>query len=102
MYMSNKEIWRDITDPRRAEYVDDLEAGLKEPEFENLQIPEHLGPVQEKIDDHKIKRYALRSTSTIPGSWKKAPFMTVRVSAAPACWSTIWCRCSPPCTAPAM
>lgn len=100
--MSNKEIWRDITDPRRAEYVDDLEAGLKEPEFENLQIPEHLGPVQEKIDDHKIKRYAFEIDEYNPWFLEKAPFMTVRVSAVPACWSTIWCRCSPPCTVPAM
>ena len=34
-----EEVWRDITDPRRAEAVDDLEEGLKEPEFENLEIP---------------------------------------------------------------
>ena len=96
--MSNKEIWRDITDPRRAEYVDDLEAGLKEPEFENLQIPEHLGPVQEKIDDHKIKRYAFEIDEYNPWFLEKSPFY----DGAPACWSTIWCRCSPPCTAPAM
>ena len=72
--MSNKEIWRDITDPRRAEYVDDLEAGLKEPEFENLQIPEHLGPVQEKIDDHKIKRYAFEIDEYNPWFLEKSPF----------------------------
>ena len=73
--MSNKEIWRDITDPRRAEYVDDLEAGLKEPEFENLQIPEHLGPVQEKIDDHKIKRYAFEIDEYNPWFLEKSPFL---------------------------
>ncbi|MCD9586999.1 hypothetical protein [Streptomyces sp. 8ZJF_21] len=50
--------WRDLTDPRRAEATDRLEAGLKEPEFENLEIPEELGTVQVVIDDHKIKRYA--------------------------------------------
>ena len=72
--MSNKEIWRDITDPRRAEYVDDLEAGLKEPEFENLQIPEHLGPVQERIDDHKIKRYAFEIDEYNPWFLEKSPF----------------------------
>ena len=29
--------WRDLTDPRRATFVDDLEAGLKEPIFESLE-----------------------------------------------------------------
>lgn len=56
--MEERNIWRDITDPRRAEVADDLEAGLKEPDFENIVIPEHFGPVKERIDDHKIKRYA--------------------------------------------
>ncbi len=50
--------WRDLTDPRRAVDVDDVEAGLKAPEFENLEIPEAFGPVRELVDDHKIKRYA--------------------------------------------
>lgn len=49
---------RDLTDPRRARDVDDLEAGLKEPEFEQLAIPERLGPVTVVVDDHKIKRFA--------------------------------------------
>lgn len=67
-------IWRDITDPRRAETVDDLEEGLKEPEFENLEIPEHLGPVREIIDDHKIKRYAFEIDEYSPWSLEKSPF----------------------------
>lgn len=50
--------WRDLIDPRMAETVEDLEAGMKDPEFENLDIPEQLGPVVVKIDDHKIKRFA--------------------------------------------
>jgi len=50
--------WRDLTDPRRAAEVDDLEKGLKEPTFTNLDIPEALGPVQVLVDDHKIKRFA--------------------------------------------
>lgn len=50
--------WRDISDPRRATDTDDLDAGLKEPEFENLEIPERLGPVTITVDDHKLKRYA--------------------------------------------
>ena len=36
-------VWRDLTDPRRAEYLDNLEEGLKEPEFDNVQIPEKFG-----------------------------------------------------------
>ena len=51
-------VWRDISDPRKAEWMDDLEAGLREPEYENIMIPEKFGPVSEIIDDHKIKRYA--------------------------------------------
>lgn len=70
----NKSIWRDITDPRRAETVDDLEAGLKEPEFENLEIPERLGPVQEVLDDHKIKRYAFEIDDYNPWSMESSPF----------------------------
>ncbi|MFP6558922.1 hypothetical protein WJ542_11470 [Paraburkholderia sp. B3] len=50
--------WRDLTDPRRAVGVEDLEAGLKEPVFENLEIPEALGPVTITVDDHKIKRFS--------------------------------------------
>lgn len=49
---------RDLTDPRRAIDVDDLEAGLKEPEFDQLSIPEQLGPATVVVDDHKIKRFA--------------------------------------------
>lgn len=67
-------IWRDITDPRRAEVIDDLEAGLKEPEFENLEIPEQLGPVQEVLDDHKIKRYAFEIDEYNPWSLESSPF----------------------------
>ena len=52
---SDTYVWRDISDPRRAQTVDDLEAGLKSPDFENLSIPETFGPVKEIIDDHKIK-----------------------------------------------
>lgn len=51
-------IWRDITDPRRATEIDDLEAGLKAPVFENIDLPEEFGPVSVRVDDHKIKRYA--------------------------------------------
>jgi acyl dehydratase len=59
--------WRDLTDPRRAVTVGDLEAGLKEPVFENLQIPEELGPVTITVDDHKVKRFAF--TQDDYGAW---------------------------------
>jgi len=51
-------MWRDITDPRRAAEIDDLEAGLKAPVFENIELPEEFGPARVLVDDHKIKRYA--------------------------------------------
>ena len=54
--------------------MDDLEAGLKEPEFENLEIPERLGPVQEVLDDHKIKRYAFEIDDYNPWSMESSPF----------------------------
>lgn len=69
-----EQVWRDITDPRRAEEVDDLEAGLKEPEFDNLEIPEHLGVVKELVDDHKIKRYAFEIDEYSPWFLEKSPF----------------------------
>ncbi|WP_250470054.1 MaoC family dehydratase [Caballeronia sp. GAFFF2] len=58
--------WRDLTDPRRAVGVDDLEAGLKEPVFENLDIPEALGPVTITVDDHKIKRFSFTQDDYSP------------------------------------
>lgn len=92
MYANGKEkesinpegVWRDITDPRRAETVDDLEAGLKEPEFENLVIPEKLGPVKEIIDDHKIKRYAFELDDYLPWSMQDgiSPFGGKRIAQA--------------------
>lgn len=72
--MDEKTIWRDITDPRRADTEDDLEAGLKEPEFENLKIPEHLGPVRLVVDDHKIKRYAFEVDEYSPWNLSESPF----------------------------
>lgn len=59
--------WRDISDPRRATTVDDLDAGLKAPEPENLAIPERLGPVTITVDDHKFKRFAF--TQDDQSSW---------------------------------
>lgn len=67
-------MWRDLTDPRRAATVEDLEAGLKEPEFENLEIPEKLGPVTVRIDDHKIRRFAFTQGDHHPWHTDASPF----------------------------
>jgi len=66
--------WRDLTDPRRAKTVQDLEAGLKEPVPENLQIPEALGPVTIVVDDHKIKRFAFTQDDHSPWYLEASPF----------------------------
>ena len=79
-----RSVWRDITDPRRAEWIDDLEEGLKEPKFENLEIPEHLGPVREIVDDHKIKRYAFEQDDYLPWAMQQgtSPFGGKRIGQA--------------------
>lgn len=76
------DVWRDLTDPRRALTVDDLEAGLKEPEFENLEIPETLGPVTVRIDDHKIKRFAFTQDDFHPWHLEAGPFDARRIGQA--------------------
>ena len=82
--MEEQNVWRDITDPRRAEMNDDLEEGLKEPRFENIVIPEHFGPVKERIDDHKIKRYAFELDDYLPWAMEEGenPFGTCRIAQA--------------------
>ena len=65
---------RDLTDPIRALVVDDLEAGLKEPVFENLEVPEFLGRKTIRIDDHKIKRYAFTVDDYHPWAFGASPF----------------------------
>ena len=77
-----EEVWRDLTDPRRAEYTEDLEAGLRDPEFENLVIPERFGPVRERIDDYKIKRFAFELDDYLPWAMEKgsSPFWGRRVA----------------------
>ena len=67
-------LWRDLTDPRRALTVDDLEAGLKEPVFENLEIPEQFGPVSIVVDDHKIKRFSFTQDDYNPWYLTAGPF----------------------------
>lgn len=49
---------RNLTRPERAAESEDLEAGLKEPIYEAIEIPEEFGPVQVVVDDLKIKRFA--------------------------------------------
>lgn len=71
--------WRDLTDPRRAAEVEDLEAGLKEPVFENLAIPETLGPVTVTVDDHKIKRFAFTQDDYDPWTLHASPFEGRRI-----------------------
>lgn len=82
--METNNVWRDITDPRLAEIMDDLEEGLKDPKFENITIPEHFGPVREMIDDHKIKRYAFELDDYLPWSMeeKENPFGKERIAQA--------------------
>ncbi|WP_224391171.1 hypothetical protein [Pseudonocardia sp. ICBG1293] len=67
-------IWRDLTDPRVVADGIDPEAGLKEPVFENLEIPEALGPVTLVVDDHKIKRYAFTQDDHHPWHLHDSPF----------------------------
>lgn len=71
--------WRDLTDPRRAADVDDLEAGLKDPVFENLEIPEAFGPVTVTVDDHKIKRFAFTQDDYNAWTLDASPFDGRRV-----------------------
>ncbi|ANY08436.1 MaoC family dehydratase [Pseudonocardia sp. HH130630-07] len=66
--------WRDLTDPRVVADGVDPEAGLKEPVFENLDIPEALGPVTLVVDDHKIKRYAFTQDDHHPWHLHDSPF----------------------------
>jgi acyl dehydratase len=66
--------WRDLTDPRRARDLDDLEEGLKDPAFENLEIPEYLGAATLVVDDHKVKRYAFTVDDYHPWSFGVSPF----------------------------
>jgi acyl dehydratase len=71
--------WRDLTDPRRAALVEDLEAGLKEPIFENLEIPEKFGPVTILVDDHKIKRFSFTQDDYSPWYLQGSPFGGARI-----------------------
>ncbi|MCB8838058.1 MaoC family dehydratase N-terminal domain-containing protein [Aurantimonas sp. VKM B-3413] len=78
----NETPWRDLTDPRRAGDFDDLEAGLKDPVFENLDIPESFGPITITVDDHKIKRFAFTQDDYNPWSLEGSPFGGKRIGQA--------------------
>lgn len=78
--MTSERPWRDLVDPRRAETGNDLETGLKEPLFENLKIPERLGPAIVRIDDHKIKRFAFTQDDHHPWHLVASPFDGRRVA----------------------
>ncbi|GAB3473925.1 hypothetical protein [Nocardiopsis coralliicola] len=77
--MSPEPAWRDLTDPRAARSGDDPEVGLKEPLFENLEIPERLGPATVRVDDHKIKRFAFTQDDHHPWHLESSPFDGRRV-----------------------
>ena len=66
-------MWRDLTDPRVVASGVDLEADLKEPIFENLEIPEQFGPIQLTIDEHKVRRFAFTQADYNPWSLDKGP-----------------------------
>ncbi|MEK8173751.1 hypothetical protein NKH77_46925 [Streptomyces sp. M19] len=85
--------------PRQVARGIDPEAGLKEPVFENLEIPEKLGPATVLVDDHKIKRYAFTQDDYHPWHFEDSPSRAA--SATPDCSRTTWCSCSPPATPPA-
>ena len=70
----NSQPWRDLTDPRLAIDMVDRESGLKEPEFENLEIPEQLDTARVLIDDHKVKRFAFTQDEYGPWYFDDSPF----------------------------
>jgi acyl dehydratase len=67
-------VFRDLTDPRLAADGRELEAGCKEPVFENLAIPERFGPVTLVVDDHKVKRFAFTQDDHHPWHLDTSPF----------------------------
>jgi acyl dehydratase len=65
---------RDLTDPVRTIASDDPEAGLKAPEYENIDIPEEFGPVQIEVDDLKVLRFAFVTGHLEPWQLTERPF----------------------------
>jgi acyl dehydratase len=52
---------------------------MKEPVFENLEIPEKFGPVEIIVDDHKIKRFAFTQDDYNPWTLEDSPFKGKRI-----------------------
>lgn len=65
---------RDLTDPTRAKDIEFLEDNLKEPIYENVEVPENLGSAMLTIDDHKIKRHAFATNDYHPWAFGISPF----------------------------
>lgn len=66
-------MWRDLTDPRAVADRVDPEGSLKEPVFENLNLPEKFGPVHLIVDEHKVKRFAFTQDDYNPWSLDQGP-----------------------------
>lgn len=66
--------WRDLADPRCLSDTEDPDAGLKEPIFENIEVPEDFGPVRLVVDEHKIKRFAFTQEDYSPWHLESSPF----------------------------
>ncbi|WP_150463188.1 MaoC family dehydratase [Nesterenkonia ebinurensis] len=68
------QLWRDLIDPRQLGGTEDPDAGLKEPVFESIEVPEDFGPVQLVVDEHKIKRFAFTQDDYSPWHLESSPF----------------------------
>ncbi len=47
---------------------------LKEALFENVEIPEELGPLDVTVDDHKVKAFAFTQDDYLPWYFDQSPF----------------------------
>lgn len=72
--MASAETTRDLVDPTLVAQGIDPETDLKEPLFENLEVPEELGPATVTVDDHKIKRFAFTQDDYHPWHFGDSPF----------------------------
>lgn len=65
---------RNLTDPSRVAAGGDLEAALKAPTYEQIEIPEQFGPIQVLVDDLKVKRFAFTQDDYKPWYLDSSPF----------------------------
>src|SRR5665213_249567 len=49
---------RNLSDPTRARYFQNLEDGMKSPTFDQIVIPEIFDPVKILVDEKKVNRFA--------------------------------------------